>query len=60
MIDLIGTIVEVGTGEALYVGKLVEVNEFELHLESESGWIVVPIERIAFVRPKEEGDWTAP
>lgn len=59
MIDLIGTIVEVGTGEALYVGKLVEVNEFELHLESESGWVVVPIERIAFVRAKEQEDWAA-
>jgi hypothetical protein len=60
MIDLVGTIVEVGTGEALYVGKLVEVNEQEIHLESESGWIVVPLERVAFVRPREEGDWTAP
>jgi hypothetical protein len=59
MIDLIGTIVEVGTGEALYVGKLVEVNEFELHLESESGWVVVPIERIAFVRFREEEDLAA-
>jgi hypothetical protein len=59
MIDLIGTVVEVGTGEALYVGKLVEVNEYEIHLESESGWVVVPIERIAFVRPKEEEDWAA-
>lgn len=59
MMDLIGTIVEVGTGEAMYVGKLVEVNEYEIHLESESGWVVVPIERIAFVRPREEGDWSA-
>lgn len=59
MIDLIGTIVEVGTGEALYVGKLVEVNEHEIHLESESGWVVVSIERIAFVRPKEADDWMA-
>ena len=58
MIDLVGTIVEVGTGEALYVGKLVEVNETEVHLESESGWVVIPIERIAFVRPREEEEWT--
>lgn len=57
MIDLIGTIVEVGTGEAIYTGKLVEINEFELHLESESGWIVVPLERVAYVRSKEEEDW---
>ena len=59
MTDLIGTIVEVGTGEALYVGKLVEVNEYEIHLEAESGWVVVPLYRIAFVRPREEEDWTA-
>lgn len=59
MIDLIGTIVEVGTVEALYVGRLVEVNEYEIHVEAESGWIVVPIERIAFIRPKEEEDWRA-
>jgi len=60
MIDLVGTIVEVGTGEALYVGKLVEVNEYEIHLESESGWVVVPMERVAFVRSKGAEDWTAP
>lgn len=59
MIDLIGTVVEVGTGEALYVGKLIEVNDYELHLETESGWIVVPVERIAYVRPREQEEWKA-
>jgi hypothetical protein len=54
MNDLIGTIVEVGTAETIYEGKLVEVNELEIHLESESGWIVIPIDKVAFVRAKEE------
>lgn len=53
MIDLIGKLVEVGTGETLYVGTLVEINEDEVYIETESGWIVVPIERVAFVREKD-------
>jgi len=54
MIDLIGKIVEVGTAETLYVGKLVEINENEIHLETESGWLVVPVDRVAYVREREE------
>ncbi len=54
MMELVGKIVEVGTPETLYVGKLVEVNEEEVHLESESGWIVIPIERVMFIRKKED------
>ena len=53
MIDLIGKIVEVGTVETLYIGKLIEINENEVHLETESGWLVVPVDRVAFVREKE-------
>jgi hypothetical protein len=53
VIDLIGKIVEVGTVETLYVGKLIEINENEVHLETESGWLVVPVDRVAFVREKE-------
>ena len=53
MIDLIGKIVEVGTVETLYVGKLIEINENEVHLQTESGWLVILNERIAFVREKE-------
>jgi len=52
MIDLVGTVVEVGTVEAVYEGKLVEINEYEVHLEAESGWVVIPMDRIAFVRKK--------
>jgi len=53
VIDLIGKIVEVGTVETLYIGKLIEINENEVHLETESGWLVVPVDRVAFVREKE-------
>ena len=53
MIELIGKIVEVGTVETLYYGKLIEINENEVHLETESGWLVVPLDRVAFVREKE-------
>lgn len=54
MMDLVGKIVEVGTAETSYIGKLIEVNENEAHLESEYGWMVVPIDRIAYIREKIE------
>ncbi len=53
--ELIGKIVEVGTAEMLYFGKLVEVNEEEVYLETDSGWIVVPVEKVAYIREKDEG-----
>ncbi|MDA8082028.1 MAG: hypothetical protein M0024_00040 [Nitrospiraceae bacterium] len=54
MSELIGKQVEVGTGETVYVGKLVEMNETEIYLESESaGWIVIPTEKVAFIRECE-------
>lgn len=54
MLELIGKIVEVGTVEATYAGVLIEVNEYEVHLETESGWIVIPNDRVAYIREKEE------
>ncbi|MGE5299966.1 MAG: hypothetical protein ACM3MB_03255 [Acidobacteriota bacterium] len=54
MIELIGKVVEVGTAETIYTGKLIEVNEEDVYLESESGWIVVPVEKVGFIREKEE------
>jgi ribosome maturation factor RimP len=53
-VDLIGKVVEVGTAETTYIGKLVEVNEEEVYLEAEAGWIVVPIEKIAYIREAED------
>jgi hypothetical protein len=54
MDDLVGKIVVVETQETSYIGKLVEVGEEEVHLESESGWIVVAVDRITSIR--EKGD----
>lgn len=54
MIDLIGKIVEIGTVETTYRGRLVEINEEEVHLESDTGWVVVPVDRVAFIREPEE------
>jgi hypothetical protein len=53
VIDLIGKIVEVGTPETLYYGKLIEINENEVHLQTDSGWLVVPLDKVAFVRERE-------
>ena len=53
MTDLIGKVVEVGTVETLYYGTLIEVNENEVHLQTDAGWLVVPLDRVAFVREKE-------
>jgi hypothetical protein len=51
--DLIGKTVIVETWDTLYVGRLVEIGEEEVHLESENGWIVVPVDRITSIREKE-------
>ncbi|MBI5188492.1 MAG: hypothetical protein HZA07_05420 [Nitrospirae bacterium] len=50
MIDLVGKIVEVETGDMTYTGRLIEIGEDDVYLESESGWIVIPVDRIAFIR----------
>jgi hypothetical protein len=36
-----------------YTGKLIEVGEDEVHLETESGWIVIPVDRIMIIREKD-------
>ncbi len=53
MNDLTGKMVVVETRETDYNGRLVEIGEEEVHLESEMGWIVIPIERIISIREKE-------
>jgi hypothetical protein len=53
MNDLIGKTVIVETQETIYTGKLIEIGEEEVHLESESGWIVIPVDRIATIREKD-------
>jgi hypothetical protein len=52
VIDLVGKIVEVETQEITYTGKLIEIGENEVHIESESGWVVIPVDRIAVIKEK--------
>jgi hypothetical protein len=54
MIDLIGKRVEVNAVDTVYAGILVEINENEVCLETESGWIVVPVDRIASIEEKTD------
>lgn len=54
MHDLIGKKVEVITGEIIYRGVLIEIADEELHLQSELGWISVPIEKVAEVKVLEQ------
>ncbi len=49
---LIGKVVEVTANDITYSGRLVEIGETEIHLESDSGWIVIPIEQVASVQEK--------
>jgi ribosome maturation factor RimP len=53
--ELIGKVVEVHTADMMYTGRLVEVNEEEVYLESESGWVVVPLGTVAIIKAKEGG-----
>ncbi|MDA8170845.1 MAG: hypothetical protein M0033_12360 [Nitrospiraceae bacterium] len=54
MMELTGKIVEVATAELVYTGRLAWVGEAEVWLESETGWVSVPLENIAFIREKEK------
>ncbi len=53
MIDLRGKLVEVMANDILYIGKLVEIDETDVYLESRSGWIVIPVDQVASIREKE-------
>ena len=52
MIHLLGKEVEVLANNTTYVGKLVEIGETDVYLQGESGWVVIPIERVAAIREK--------
>ena len=46
--------VEVGTAGLVYTGKLIETGETEVLLESDLGWVSIPMDRIVYIREKEE------
>lgn len=52
MLDLRGKLVNVIANDTIYTGILVEISETEVYLESESGWIVIPVEQVASVSEK--------
>jgi len=54
MIELINKEVEVKTPDIIYRGVLVEVGANDVHLRSESGWIVVPMDKIVGIEAVEE------
>lgn len=50
MQELTGKEVEVLAEGIIYRGVLVEIGETEVYLRSESGWIVLPIEKVGEIR----------
>ena len=50
MQEFIGKKVEVRTFETIYRGTLIEIGEEDVHLQSDSGWIVVPIGKIVDIK----------
>jgi len=53
MQELIGKEVEVITAEITYRGVLIEIGESEIQLQSQYGWIVVPVDKVADIRAVE-------
>ena len=53
MQELTGKEVEVITFETVYRGILIEIGSSEVHLQSETGWIVVPVEKIVDIKAVE-------
>lgn len=54
MNDLTGKMVEVGSGDIVYTGRLVEMGEDEIYLQSDTtGWIVIPTDSVVYIREIE-------
>jgi hypothetical protein len=54
MQDLVGKTVIVDTFETTYTGTLVELGDQEVYLQSDTGWIVIPIDRVTNIKEKED------
>jgi len=54
MHELIGKEVVVSANDIEYHGTLVEIGEAELHLQGETGWIVIPMGSVIDVRAAGE------
>lgn len=53
MRELIGKKVEVVTADITYQGTLMEIGETEVHLQAETAWIVVPVDRVLEIKAAE-------
>jgi hypothetical protein len=56
MLDLIGKKVEVEANGITYTGRLVEISETEVHLETELGWVTLMTEYVVNIREAEEDE----
>ena len=54
MQNLVGKTVVVDTFETTYTGRLVEVGDQEVYLQSDTGWMVIPIDRVTNIKEKED------
>ncbi len=50
MQELVGKEVEVNASDVVYRGVLVEIGDREVHLQSETGWVVIPLDRIVEIK----------
>lgn len=54
MTDMIGTEVLVQTTLGIdYTGILVEIGETEVYLRAENGWMVIPMDNVTSIKPKQ-------
>jgi len=54
MQNLVGKTVVVDTFETTYTGTLVEIGDQEVYLQSDTGWMVIPIDRVTNIKEKED------
>jgi len=52
LMGLIGQEVEVMSDGMLYRGRLIEVSETDVFLQSELGWIQLSVEKVTEIRPR--------
>jgi len=56
LIELMGRRVVVEANGITYTGRLVEIGETEVHLETESGWITLQTDHVVDIREAGDGD----
>ncbi len=50
MQELVGKKVEIKTVDILYRGVLIEIGEKYIHLQAETGWIIVPVKKVVDIK----------